>query len=219
MKKTDLQIKTGAIAELCQEIRKAKAEYNKHIEVLNNDSTYSKYSKEYKEELALQEKTKLNEKILGWQTGIKRTIEELKSEVFKPLESMTEIMQSVDFLATMHNAGAITDRMILSEIEKYKGNESAMVYFREKMKNAGVSTYHFDNNMFSEYQTDINGDTVFVAPTNYFEALERTITGGNDLLITHALGQTEQIIGVESEGLKNYITEVSQNSTPNPVVY
>lgn len=215
MKRTDLQIKTGTIAELCQAIRKVKNEYSKELDALNKDNTYSE---EYKKEIATRYKATLDSKVLELQAGIKQAIEEIKGEVFKPLESMTEIMQSVDYLATMKSAGAVTDRMINNEIEKYRGNESAMIYFRQKMKDAGVSTVYFDDNMFSEYQQDINGNTVFVEPTSYFDALERTISNGNDLLIAHALRTTEKIIGVESAGLKNYDAEITQDSTPAPSV-
>lgn len=215
MKRTDLQIKTGTIAELCQAIRKVKNEYSKELDALNKDNTYSE---EYKKEIATRYKATLDNKVLELQAGIKQAIEEIKGEVFKPLESMTEIMQSVDYLATMKSAGAVTDRMINNEIEKYRGNESAMIYFRQKMKDAGVSTVYFDDNMFSEYQQDINGNTVFVEPTSYFDALERTISNGNDLLIAHALRTTEKIIGVESAGLKNYDAEITQDSTPAPSV-
>lgn len=215
MKRTDLQIKTGTIAELCQAIRKVKNEYSKELDALNKNNTYSE---EYKKEIATRYKATLDNKVLELQAGIKQAIEEIKGEVFKPLESMTEIMQSVDYLATMKSAGAVTDRMINNEIEKYRGNESAMIYFRQKMKDAGVSTVYFDDNMFSEYQQDINGNTVFVEPTSYFDALERTISNGNDLLIAHALRTTEKIIGVESAGLKNYDAEITQDSTPAPSV-
>jgi len=215
MRRTDLQIKTGTIAELCQAIRKAKNKYSRELDALNKDNTYSE---EYKKEIATRYKATLDNKVLELQASIKQAIEEIKGEVFKPLESMTEIMQSVDYLATMKSAGAVTDRMINNEIEKYRGSESAMIYFRQKMKDAGVSTYHFDNNMFSEYQTDINGNTNFIEPTAYFDALEKTIRNGNDILISHALKQTEQIIGVESAGLKSYDAEITQDSTPAPSV-
>lgn len=215
MERTDLQIKTGTIAELCQAIRKVKNEYSKKLDALNKDNTYSA---EYKKEIATRYKATFDSKVLELQADIKQAIEEIKGEVFKPLESMTEIMQSVDYLATMKSAGAVTDRMISNEIEKFRGNENAMIYFRQKMKDAGVSTVYFDDNMFSEYQRDINGNTKFVEPTAYFDALERTISNGNDILIAYALRTTEKIIGVESAGLKNYDAEITQDSTPTPSV-
>ena len=219
MKRTDLQIKTGTIAELCGLIRDAKTDYNKSIDALNRDTTYKD---EYKKELANRYKTSLDAKILEYETGVKLGIEEIKASVFEPMnkDSMSDIAQSVDYLVTMKNAGAINDAMINNEIEKYRGNESAMIYFRQKMKDAGVSTVYFDDNMFSEYQQDINGNTVFVEPTSFFNALERTISNGNDLLIAHALRTVEKIIGVESAGLKNYdaaIAESHNDTTPTVI--
>ena len=220
MKRTDdLMIKTGTIAELCGLIRDAKTDYNKSIDALNRDTTYKD---EYKKELANRYKTSLDAKILELQAGIKQGIEEIKASVFEPMnkEDMADIMQTIDYLSTMKSAGALSDNMVSNEISKYKGNETAMLYFREKAKNAGISTSYFDNHIFSEYQTDINGNTKFVEPTAYFDALERTISGGNDLLIAHALGQTENILGVSSTSLKNYdasITESHNDTTPTVI--
>lgn len=214
---TELTMQIGIIADCCIAIKRAKEDFEKSLDNLNKKQ---EYKDEFKKDLAKQYKTSLDAKILDFQQEIKQAVEEIKGEVFKPMDknSMSDIAQSVDYLVTMKNAGAINDAMINNEIEKYRGNESAMIYFRQKMKDAGVSTVYFDDNMFSEYQQDINGNTVFVEPTSFFDALERTISNGNDLLIAHALRTTEKIIGVESAGLKNYDAEITQNSTPTPSV-
>ena len=76
MKRTDLQIKTGTIAELCGLIRDAKTDYNKSIDALNRDTTYKD---EYKKELANRYKTSLDAKILEYEAGIKQGIYEKQS--------------------------------------------------------------------------------------------------------------------------------------------
>ena len=219
MKRTDdLMIKTGTIAELCGLIRDAKTDYNKSIDALNRDTTYKD---EYKKEIANRYKTSLDTKILEYEAGIKQAIEEIKGEVFKPMDkdSMLDIVQSVDYLVTMKNAGAINDAMINNEIEKYINHETALLYFRQKCKDAGISPTYFDNHIFSEYKQDINGVEKFVEPTAYFDSLERVISGGNDILISHALKQTERILSVQSASLKNYDTAVSEShNTTIPTV-
>ena len=219
MRKTDdLMIKAGTIAELCGLIRDAKTDYNKSIDALNRDTTYKD---EYKKELANRYKTSLDAKILDFQQGIKEEIEEIKASVFEPMnkEDMADIMQTIDYLSTMKSAGALSDNMISNEISKYKGNETAMLYFREKAKNEGISTSYFDNHIFSEYVTDFDGNTRYIEPTAFFDSLERVISSGNDILISHALKQTEDILGVSSTSLKNYDTAVSEShNTTIPTV-
>ena len=112
MKRTDdLMIKTGTIAELCGLIRDAKTDYNKSIDALNRDTTYKD---EYKKELANRYKTSLDAKILEYEAGIKRGIEEIKASVFEPMnkEDMADIMQTIDYISTMKSAGALSDNIV-----------------------------------------------------------------------------------------------------------
>lgn len=216
---TELTMQVGIIADCCIAIKKAKEDYNKSIESLNKNQAYKD---EFKKDLAKQYKTNLDAKILDFQAGIKESIEKIKGEVFKPMDkdSMSDIAQSVDYLVTMKSAGAINDAMINNEIEKYLSHETALLYFRQKCKDAGISPTYFDNHIFSEYQTDINGNTKFVEPTAYFDSLERVISGGNDILISNALKTTENILSVQSASLKNYDTAIaeSHNDTTPTVI-
>ena len=216
---TELTMQIGIIADCCIAIKRAKEDFEKSLDNLNKKQ---EYKDEFKKDLAKQYKTSLDAKILDFQQEIKQGIEEIKASVFEPMnkEDLADIMQTIDYLSTMKSAGALSDNMVSNEISKYKGNETAMLYFREKAKNAGISTSYFDNHIFSEYQTDINGNTKFVEPTAYFDALERTISGGNDLLINHALKTTEDILGISSTSLKNYDASISEshNSTTPTVI-
>lgn len=216
---TELTMQIGIIADCCIAIKKAKEDFEKSLDNLNKKQ---EYKDEFKKDLAKQYKTNLDAKILDFQAGIKQAIEEIKGEVFKPMDkdSMSDIAQSVDYLVTMKNAGAINDAMINNEIEKYINHETALLYFRQKCKDAGIGTVYFDNHIFSEYQTDINGNTKYVEPTAYFDSLERVISGGNDILISNALKTTENILSVQSASLKNYNTAIaeSHNDTTPTVI-
>lgn len=214
--KDNLTIKMGSIAELCNRIRVTKAECNKRInDIVSNNI----YSQEHKNITVKQYKEDCNKKVAELQAKIKDCIEDVKADTFKPFEYSQELMQDVDYLATMQKAGALNSAMINNVIAKNKGNENNMLYLRQKMKDAGVSTACFDEYMFSEYQVDLNGQTKFVEPTAFFDNLEKTINAGNDLLIAHALGTTEKIIGVESNGLKNYDADImASHNTETPVV-
>ena len=219
MKRTDLQIKTGIIADCCIAIKNAKSEYSKELDALNKNPAYTN---EFKQDLAKKYKTTLDAKILDFQQGIKEEIEQIKASVFEPMnkEDMTDIAQSVDYLSTMQSAGCLNDKMINNEIEKYISQETALLYFRQKCKDAGISPTYFDNHIFSEYKQDINGVEKFVEPTAYFDSLERVISGGNDILISHALKQTERILSVQSASLKNYnesIKESHSDITPTVI--
>ena len=215
---TELTMQIGIIADCCIAIKKAKEDFEKSLDNLNKKQ---EYKDEFKKDLAKQYKTSLDAKILDFQAGIKQAIEEIKGEVFKPMDkdSMSDIAQSVDYLVTMKNAGAINDAMINNEIEKYLTHETALLYFRQKCKDAGISPTYFDNHIFSEYKQDINGVEKFVEPTAYFDSLERVISGGNDILISHALKQTERILSVQSASLKNYDTAIAEShNTTIPTV-
>ena len=110
----------------------------------------------------------------------------------------------------MHKAGALNPAMIANVIDEYRGDESVLLYLRTKLSEMGIQTYQFDENMFSTYETDINGNQSFISPTEFFDDLERTIDGGNNNLIAFALGKTEKVLGINSVGISNYISSISE---------
>lgn len=112
--------------------------------------------------------------------------------------------------STMHRAKALNPTMIENIIEEYRGNESVLLYLRTKLSEMGIQTYQFDENMFSTYERDINGNETFISPTEFFDDLEKTIDKGNNNLIAFALGKTEKVLGINSVGISNYISSISE---------
>ena len=110
----------------------------------------------------------------------------------------------------MHKAGALNPAMVENIIDEYRGNESVLLYLRTKLSEMGIHTYQFDENMFSTYETDVNGNRSFISPTVFFNDLEKTINGESDHLIAFALAKTEKIFGISSAGISNYISEITE---------
>ena len=110
----------------------------------------------------------------------------------------------------MYKAKALNPAMIANVIDEYRGDESVLLYLRTKLSEMGIQTYQFDENMFSTYERDINGNETFISPTEFFDDLEKTIDKGNNNLIAFGLNKVEKIFGISSAGISNYISSISE---------
>jgi len=184
-------------------INKYKADYKQAVDKILADKTRTS---EFKNEQIAYCKKELNKNVLSAKSKIKESITEIRQFVGKPFDLSQNYSAAIDYISTMHRAKALNPTII----EEYRGNESVLLYLRTKLSEMGIQTYQFDENMFSTYERDINGNETFISPTEFFDDLEKTIDKGNNNLIAFALGKTEKVLGINSVGISNYISSISE---------
>lgn len=202
-----LTMTLGTIGDYMMLINRYKADCMQTISRISADNSRTT---EFKNEQIASCKELLNKDILSTNAKIKECIAEIRKFVGKPFDLSQNYNNALDYVSTMHKAGALNPAMVENIIDEYKGDESVLLYLRTKLSEMGIQTYQFDENMFSTYETDINGNQSFISPTEFFDDLERTIDGGNNNLIAFALGKTEKVLGINSVGISNYISSISK---------
>lgn len=202
-----LTMTLGTIGDYMMLINRYKADCMQTISRISADNSRTT---EFKNEQIASCKELLNKDILSTNAKIKECIAEIRTFVGKPFDLSQNYNNALDYVSTMHKAGALNPAMVENIIDEYKGDESVLLYLRTKLSEMGIQTYQFDENMFSTYETDINGNQSFISPTEFFDDLERTIDGGNNNLIAFALGKTEKVLGINSVGISNYISSISE---------
>lgn len=202
-----LTMTLGTIGDYMMLINRYKADCMQTISRISADNSRTT---EFKNEQIASCKELLNKDILSTNAKIKECIAEIRKFVGKPFDLSQNYNNALDYVSTMHKAGALNPAMVENIIDEYKGDESVLLYLRTKLSEMGIQTYQFDENMFSTYETDINGNQSFINPTEFFDDLERTIDGGNNNLIAFALGKTEKVLGINSVGISNYISSISE---------
>ena len=205
--KEKLTMTLGTIGDYMMLINRYKADC---MQTISRISAYNSRTTEFKNEQIANCKELLNKDILSTNAKIKECIAEIRKFVGKPFDLSQNYNNALDYISTMHKAGALNPAMIANIIDEYKGEESVLLYLRTKLSEMGIQTYQFDENMFSTYETDINGNQSFISPTVFFDDLERTIDRGNNNLIAFALGKTEKVLGINSVGVSNYISSISE---------
>ena len=202
-----LTMTLGTIGDYMMLINRYKADCMQTISRISADNSRTT---EFKNEQIASCKELLNKDILSTNAKIKECIAEIRKFVGKPFDLSQNYNNALDYVSTMHKAGALNPAMVENIIDEYKGDESVLLYLRTKLSEMGIQTYQFDENMFSTYETDVNGNQSFISPTEFFDDLERTIDGGNNNLIAFALGKTEKVLGINSVGISNYISSISE---------
>lgn len=203
-----LTMTLGTIDDYMMLINRYKADCMQTISRISADNSRTT---EFKNEQIASCKELLNKDILSTNAKIKECITEIRQFVGKPFDLSQNYNNVLDYISTMNKAGALNPAMVENIIDEYKGDESVLLYLRTKLSAMGVQTYQFDENMFSVYEKDLNtGKQTFISPTVFFDDLERTIDGGNNNLIAFALGKTEKVLGINSVGISNYISSISE---------
>lgn len=205
--KEKLTMTLGTIGDYMMLINRYKADCMQTISRISADNSRTT---EFKNEQIANCKELLNKDILSTNAKIKECIAEIRKFVGKPFDLSQNYNNALDYISTMYKAKALNPAMIANVIDEYRGDESVLLYLRTKLSEMGIQTYQFDENMFSTYETDINGNQSFISPTVFFDDLERTIDGGIDHLIAYALQKTEKVLGINSVGISNYISSISE---------
>lgn len=203
IEKEKLTMALGTIGDCMSLINKYKADYKQAVDKVLADKTRTS---EFKNEQIAYFKKELDKNVLSAKSKIKESITEIRQFVGKPFDLSQNYNNAIDYISTMNKAGALNPIMVENIIDEYRGNEAVLLYLRTKLSEMGIQTYQFDENMFSTYETDVNGNQSFISPTVFFDDLERTIDGGNNNLIAFALGKTEKILGINSVGISNFLS-------------
>lgn len=219
IKKEDLQTKIGGIADVISAIEKEKSELKTKV-----DGVYADKSRT---------QAWINAQVESYKKMTKTKIDELRSEIAENLGEIEEyagrpfdftqkpeIDAQIDYLTTMHAAGTLSDGMLASVLDGYKGHEAALLYLREKLTAAGINEHHFDNRIFGTFDRDFNtGKTIYTPGSQFFKTLNDTIARGTSLpLMLHGLNQLQEILGTESVGVKNLTAEVEARAVERPLV-
>lgn len=205
--KEKLTMTLGTIGDYMMLINRYKADCMQTISRISADNSRTT---EFKNEQIANCKELLNKDILSTNAKIKECIAEIRQFVGKPFDLSKNYNNALDYISTMYKAKALNPAMIANVIDEYRGDESVLLYLRTKLSEMGIQTYQFDENMFSTYERDINGNETFISPTEFFDDLEKTIDKGNNNLIAFGLNKVENIFGISSAGISNYISSISK---------
>ena len=139
-------------------------------------------------------------------------VKNIQNEVCGVYQYNPDIEHDIDFLTTMAKGGMISGNMISTVVSKYKGSESSLLFLKQKLKDAGLNASPIDDLLFSGSEIDLNGNSHFIPPTRYFDALSTDIEGGlSDVSLIHNLSKISEKTGAESTSLQNLKTEISEN--------
>lgn len=209
MDKKNLEITTGAIADILSKIEGLKVKMQENIDIESNNPDYTVEARGNK---IKHWREVYDEKISELKSGISEELDKIHAHVGEPFQFNPAMSQELDYLLTMNEAGALNSNMLKISAANYTGNENALLFMRTKLKNNGIPTTAFDDLMFSHYDRDINGEMQFHSPTEYFEALSDTLAKSSARSSAIALSDLEKRLGIESAGLKSLNAKLDEKA-------
>ena len=193
------------IKRLHEKIEEKKAE-------LNSPDNIKRYTLQSRKEELDTFVSDCNAKEKSIRKEMSAEVKNIQNEVCGVYQYSPDIEHDVDFLVTMAKGGMISGNMISTIASKYKGSESSLLFLKQKLKDAGLSASPVDEMLFSGSEIDLNGNSHFVPPTEYFNALSNDIENGvSDVSLIHNLSKISEKTGVESTSLQNLKTELAEN--------
>lgn len=219
IKKEELTVKIGGIADLVGAIEKAKSQLKADVDKLYADkSRTQEWRNEQVESYKKMTKTKIDE----LRSEIAENLGEIEEFAARPFDfsKKAEIDAQIDYLTTMHSSGCLSDGMVATVLNEHRGNESVILYLRSKLTESGINSHFFDSYTFSTFDRDFNtGKTIYTPGSQFFRELNDTIAKGISLpLVLHGLNQLQEILGVESTGVKNLTAEIEARAVERPLV-
>lgn len=204
-KMEDMTITTGKVYDAMMQAEKLREQFENAMQDINADRDLSEEGKEKKIAVIRTDYKKKNNDLKALMIN---AVEEIKGVIAStPYEYSADLEHSIDFIKTMADAGILTDAMFTHEMDKYRGQEVNYVFAREKLKGS-IPIDRFNDYTFSTYgDYDVNGERSFVSPLEHFNKLEEYIESGNDIMTAHMMEQTENKLGIESVGRRNYNAE------------
>ena len=192
------------IKKLHEKIEEKKAE-------LNSPSSIKRYTTSSRQEELDNFVSNCNAEEKEIRKEMATEVKNIQNEVCGIYEYNPDITHDVDFLVTMARGGMISGNMISTIASKYKGSESSLLFLKQKLKDAGINA-PIDDLLFSGSEIDLNGNSHFIPPTQYFDALSNDIENGvSDVSLIHNLSKISEKTGAESTSLQNLKTEIAEN--------
>ena len=193
------------IKKLHEKIEEKKAE-------VNSPSSIKRYTTSSRKEELDNFVSDCNAKEKSIRKEMSAEIRNIQNEVCGVYEYNPNIEHDIDFLTTMAKGGMISANMISTVVSKYRGNESTLLFLKQKLKDAGLNASPIDEMLFSGSEIDLNGNSHFIPPTRYFDALSNDIENGvSDVSLIHNLSKISEKTGAESLALQNLKTEISES--------
>lgn len=193
------------IKELHEKIEEKKGE-------LNSPSNIKRYTVQSRKEELDNFVSDCNTKEKSIRKEMSAEIRNIQNEVCGVYQYNPDIEHDIDFLTTMAKGGMISGNMISTVVSKYKGNESVLLFLKQKLKDAGLNASPIDEMLFSGSEIDLNGNSHFVPPTEYFNALSSDIENGvSDVSLIHNLSKISEKTGAESTSLQNLKSEIKES--------
>ena len=195
-----------------KDIKKLHEKIEEKKQQLNSSSSIKRYTTSSRQEELDNFVSDCNAKEKSIRKEMSAEIRNIQNEVCGVYQYNPDITHDIDFLTTMAKGGMISGNMISTIASKYKGSESSLLFLKQKLKDAGLNASPIDDMLFSGYETDLNGNSHFVPPTQYFSALSADIEGGvSDVSLIHNLSKISEKTGAESLALQNLKTEIAEN--------
>ena len=201
----ELSINSGRIFAGMSKISKAKQELKNKIQEIYSDPKLSDTGRKEEEELYRNRYEKTCREV---NEDMQEAINELQTAVntsqFTPTQEMRD---SIDFIETMKKGGCLSDRLLSEQLDKFRGEETNLIYLREKLKDC-IGVEVFDKYTFSGYtKGDIDSPSQFVSPDVYFNQLREAIKKGDNTMVTYLANGIESRLNIESVERKRYEAE------------
>ena len=194
-----------SIKDLHEKIEEKKAE-------LNSPSSIKRYTTSSRQEELDNFVSDCNAKEKSIRKQMSAEVKNIQNEVCGVYQYSPNIEHDIDFLSAMARGGMISANMISTVVSKYKGSESSLLFLKQKLKDAGLNASPIDQMLFSGSETDLNGNSHFIPPTRYFDALSSDIENGvSDVSLIHNLSRISEKTGTQSTSLQNLKTEISED--------
>lgn len=201
----ELSINSGRIYGGMMKLAKEKQDFQKRVDEIYSNT---RLSDEGKKEEKASWKSRYDKVCRDTKADMLEAINELQTAVntsqFTPTQEMRD---TIDFIETMKKGGCLSERVLDSQLSKFKGQEMNLIYLREKLKNC-IGVEVFDKFTFSGYsKADFDSPSQFVSPDVYFNQLREAIKKGDNTMIAYLMSGVEERLGVESAEGKQYKTE------------
>ena len=200
-----MTVNSGRIFAGMSKIARAKKEFSEKLQEIYSDPKLSDTGRKEEEILYRNRYEKTCREV---NEDMQEAVNELQNAVngtqFTPSQEMRD---TIDFLETMKMGGCLSERIIDEQLSKFRGEETNLIYMREKLKNC-IGTEVFDAYTFSGYsKADVDKPAQFIPPDAYFNQLREEIKKGDNTMIAYLANGIESRLNIESVERKRYEAE------------
>ena len=204
-KNLSMTVNSGRVYAGMKKLEKAKKEFSEKLQEIYSDPKLSDTGR--KEEEAIW-RNKYEETCKKTNEDMQEAVNELQNAVngtqFTPSREMHD---TIDFIKTMKAGGCLSDRILNEQLSKFKGQETNLIYLREKLKDT-IGTEVFDAYTFSGYtKGDIDKPAQFIPPDRYFNQLREALEKSDNAMTAYLMNGVEERLNIESVEGKEYKAE------------